>query len=528
MAPAPADTTTATEDGSIELVEVYPNPLRSQDRGEYVALRIAGSRNLSGLTLSDGEATVRLSPVVASGRVILAVGRGEPPNGSAGRVLGVTGRLALANSGEILTLRRDGTVIDQVRYGTAPAGERYVRGQSGWSWKPLGATDFPAITIQDVPVEAFVLPDHASVPTRVLGNATERVLLGGYTFASERVTDTLCRVRRDGVTVRVLVDADPVGGMTKTSRDRLDVLVACGVDVEVLGGSSARYAVHHAKYAVVDDRAIVLSENWKPSGTGGRSNRGWGVVVDSDRVADRLAAVFHNDTDWRDTPDWTAARSMDAASEDRTITAERYPTRFETSSMSADSVTVLVAPDNAEPELLRMIRKANETIAVQQVSIKADRFSLVAATIAAARRGVSVRILLSGAWYVREENQAVIDRLDRLADREGLPLSARLVDPGGAFDRSHVKGVIVDVDTVFVGSINWNPHSLRENREIGVILEGDTVGEYYLRVFEHDWRHSGDGLVADVSIPPGFAVVVAAVVLGVSIVFARRLRFDAG
>lgn len=526
--PVAIPTATASSDatgGTIELLEVYPNPLASGDRGEYVTIRVRGTQNLSGVTLSDGEDTVTLPPTVATGRLRLAVGRGMPPNGTTGQLLAVAGRLALANSGETLTLRRDGTVIDRVRYETAPAGDRFVRGADGWTWEPLGGTQFPPYTVRNATVRTFVLPDNAAVPTRILSNATERLWLGGYTFSSKRITHTLCEAREAGTDVRVLVDGDPVGGLTGASRERLDALVACGIELEVLEGTTARYAFHHAKYAVVDDRALILSENWKPSGTGGRANRGWGVLVDSTPFADRLAAVFENDTAWRDTPNWTAVRPMTASSADRSITGERFPTRIEPASMRADGVTLLVAPDNAEAGLLDMIRDAEETIAIQQVGIENDRFSLLAATVAAARRGVSVRILLSGAWYAREDNRIVADRLTRLADREGLPLSVRLVEPGDAFERSHVKGVIVDSEAVFVGSVNWNPHSLRENREVGVIITDEAVGTYYQAVFDRDWDRGESGLLGELSPPPGFAVVVLAVVLGVSIVVVRRFRF---
>ncbi|MFC7136882.1 phospholipase D-like domain-containing protein [Halobaculum litoreum] len=84
--------------------------------------------------------------------------------------------------------------------------------------------------------------------------------------------------------------------------------------------------------------------------------------------------------------------------------------------------------------------------------------ALLAATRRAAKRGVRVRLLLSNAWYVAEENAALVDSLNRWADRAGVPFEARVADPGGAFGKVHAKGVVAD-DTAVVGSLNWNPTS---------------------------------------------------------------------
>ncbi|MFB6298293.1 MAG: phospholipase D-like domain-containing protein, partial [Salinirussus sp.] len=52
----------------------------------------------------------------------------------------------------------------------------------------------------------------------------------------------------------------------------------------------------------------------------------------------------------------------------------------------------------------------------------------------------------------------------------------------------HAKGVIVDGDRAVVGSLNWNNHSARENREVALVLQGEAAGRYFTRVFRADWR----------------------------------------
>jgi phosphatidylserine/phosphatidylglycerophosphate/cardiolipin synthase-like enzyme len=151
-----------------------------------------------------------------------------------------------------------------------------------------------------------------------------------------------------------------------------------------------------------------------------------------------------------------------------------------------------------------------------QVSVKRDH-PFTRAAFDAARRGVEVRFLLSGAWYVHEENEVTAAWLNRRAKRENLPLEARVADPGGRFEKVHAKGVVAD-DTVLVGSLNWNRHASRENREVVVALDGAAAADYYRESFAADWR-GGQG--------PGGLVWVAAVAAVAGAVLAwRRVRFE--
>jgi phosphatidylserine/phosphatidylglycerophosphate/cardiolipin synthase-like enzyme len=81
---------------------------------------------------------------------------------------------------------------------------------------------------------------------------------------------------------------------------------------------------------------------------------------------------------------------------------------------------------------------------------------------------------------------------------------------------------VVADDTVLVGSLNWNRHSSRENREVVVALESETVARYYRKVFEADWR-GGRGWGGGAGWLLGIAGV--AVVAGGMIAW-RRVRFE--
>ncbi|QIB73658.1 phosphatidylserine synthase [Halogeometricum borinquense] len=466
---------------SPQILAIYPNPLTAGDTGEFVVVRVDG---VSNLTLSDGEQSFSIPP--RSGVVVLS----SDPNTtrSLTPVPVVSAALSLSNAGERLVLRRNGTTVHEIRYEDAPAGERW--NASTGRWTPLGLDLREPVATGPADATAFVLPDASTIAVETLRSADERLFLAGYTLSSARVADALVAAHHRGVRVRVLVEGGPVGGVSRRQAETLDRLVRAGVPVAVVAGPGAKFSFHHAKYAVVDDRALVLTENWKPAGTGGRDSRGWGVRVESMRAAEELATVFERDSTGRGIVSWKSYRRGRAFVTDPPPNAT-YPTTIPPESVHATDVRVLTTPGNAGKAVIRRLDEADTQIAVVNPRLDPDgRF--FAALVRAARRGVTVRILLSNAWYDADENERVVTRTQALRD-SGVPIEARIAEPRGRFGKVHAKGAVVDGESVLVGSLNWNDHAATENREVVLELDGPEPASYYQRAFDSDWQSAGGG-----------------------------------
>jgi len=510
-----ADSTAAT------LVSAYPNPVADGDPGEFVVVRFDDPTNTTGWTLTDGKTTARLPNRTLEGTVALSASPAAAERHTDHPVANLTGRLLLADGGDELELRRDGARVDAARYRDAPAAE--VRDFEAGTWRPLGATNLPPTTTDGGEATAFVLPDAADVTAETLRTAEDRLLLAGYTLTSERVVEALLAAREDGAEVRVLLDGAPVGGVDERQARLLDRLAAAGVEVRLLAGPHARYRHHHPKYAVVDDRALVLTENFKPAGTGGMSSRGWGVVLSDAAAADALARVHAADRSWRAATPWSRYREGRSFADADPALGD-FETRHPPTPVNYDAATVLVAPDNAADALVAELDAADERILVQQVEIGSRDDRLLRAALRAADRGVTVRIHLSDAWYVADDNAALAAWLNRRAEVEGWDLEARVddTDRGGRYEKIHTKGVVVD-ETVVLGSLNWANSAGEANREVLVALEGVAVADYYAEAFESDWSAGGGGDESR-AIPTGLLGGVA-VAVSVALLAVRKVSF---
>ncbi len=302
--------------------------------------------------------------------------------------------------------------------------------------------------------------------------------------------------------------------MTHHQKTTLDYLATCNTTITLIGGDFARYNFHHPKYAIIDDTAIILTENWKPSGTGGQSSRGWGITLPDPTITTSLAQLFFNDSTGYDTQTWPETRAQR-----QFVPTEpppgNLPVTFHPQTHPISTAELLIAPDNAEHPITTKLEHAQHSILIQQVSISNTQQPFMNATLSAAQRGVDVTILLSNAWYVRDHNTAFTHWLSTYADTHDLPLSIAVAPTQPAFEKIHTKGIIIDDTTVILGSINWNNHSVRQNREIAVAIESPEIAAHYTAIFFADWRGT------QWSLPTGFLLVTLSTIAGAGLL-ARR------
>lgn len=516
------------------IVDIYPNPPMYNNRGEFVTIAFPPDSRLESYSLRDehrsydlgrmdtnaaNASAERLVDTLADteDRIITFSSDVDALARLTDRTLAPLDTVRPAADGDRIRLFRNGTKVDELAYERAPEGQVLTRGTG--QWDPLGSTDRPVITAGDSTAEVFALPDEPDRATAFLAEADRRILLAGYTLSSQRVVDALIDARARGVTVEVLVDGQPVGGFTDDGVAALDTLSRAGIDVHVQTGKHSRYNFHHAKYAVVDDEALVTTENWKPAGTGGQSSRGWAAITDAEPIVDGLVETFRADVDWVDTISW--------ADHDPTVVTDEpangsFDGEFDAETVDVERMELLVAPDTVEAELIERIHDAEESIVVKQVQIGDQQFPLLQALIEAAERGVDVRILLASVWYVEDENRQLKQWLDEQARRGDLPLSTRLADGGQAFEKIHAKGLVIDGEQTVVGSVNWNNHSVRTNREVALVFESEAVGAYFEAVFDADWERDGD---EDSELPVGLGLAVLAGVI-ILILAATQITFE--
>jgi cardiolipin synthase A/B len=405
----------------------------------------------------------------------------------------------------------------------APDTDTAADWKQGSEWMDLrvlrpGQTWFGLPTFRVADLTVYASPDATyAVLTGLIDRARRSIDITMYDFYLVSVAEKLAEAVQRGVAVRVLIEADSAQRIANQERYVARVVAAAGGQVRWIlddpgRGYPGRYVYNHAKYVLVDgELTLVQSENLSASGTPAdptAGNRGWGALARNPALTAYMAQVFE--------ADWSPAHGDVVAFEEGTpfggpdadfvpnteVPAGTYRHPFGPLVVQEPvTVTPVLAPDHSLLQtqgVIGLMRSARESLLIEQQYIHlwwgplignmADNPDLyLAEAIAAARRGVRVRILLSDAYLNPndpKDNTKTVRYLNQLARQENLDLQARIFRSDvAALEKIHNKGIIVDSQRAFVSSINWSQNSPMNNREVGLILEHPDVGAYYTRIF---------------------------------------------
>ena len=140
--------------------------------------------------------------------------------------------------------------------------------------------------------------------------------------------------------------------------------------------------------------------------------------------------------------------------------------------------SLIVLPDDTSQPFLDAIRNAKKSIRVKMFLFSDP--DLVNAVIGAKKRGLHVRVMLNPARRSGESENTDTHKKLKAAGVE-------VIDSNPDFDVTHEKSMVVDDETAFVQSLNWDLKNLTETRDYAIVTtHPDEVNEV-IQCFEHDW-----------------------------------------
>src|SRR5580658_2940348 len=124
------------------------------------------------------------------------------------------------------------------------------------------------------------------------------------------------------------------------------------------------------------------------------------------------------------------------------------------------SRSLIVLPDDSSKPLIDAINGAKSSLRIKMF-VFSDQ-SLLDAAIAAKRRGVDVRVMLNPERRDGEKENTEVRKKLKAA-------SVMVRDSNPFFDVTHEKSMVVDGETAYIQSLNWEPRNLTETRDYAVV-----------------------------------------------------------
>lgn len=338
------------------------------------------------------------------------------------------------------------------------------------------------------------LPATAGEWLDLIGAARSTLDLEEY-YLSERPGEALSPVLQAigaaaarGVRVRLLLDAR----MHRTYPLPADSLAKIhNVSVRVVDYQRLAGGIQHSKFMVADRaEAFIGSQNldWRSLS----HVHELGLRTSLAPVAASLEDIFETD--------WNASDTTRAASPPIDRARVTWPVRFDLGGETGE-LWLGASPRATTPAsipwdrdlLVQRLNEARREIVVQTLDYGVAGFgsrdsTLHQALIAAARRGVKVRLLVSD-WELGNPGEADLKALAAISNVE-VRIS-RVPDWSGGyipFARvEHCKYAVADSSWLWLGTSNWQPSYFLTTRNVGLTVHHAALARAARHVFEQDW-----------------------------------------
>jgi cardiolipin synthase len=144
------------------------------------------------------------------------------------------------------------------------------------------------------------------------------------------------------------------------------------------------------------------------------------------------------------------------------------------------SHTLIVLPDYTAKPIVDAIAGAKKALNIRMFLFTDT--TLIDAVLAAHKRGVKVRVMLNPA---RRSGESENEEARKLLTDAGIAVH----DSNPAFALTHQKSMVVDNETGFVESLNWEPKDLTKTRDYAIVTTHDHEVAEMVACFDADWEH---------------------------------------
>jgi phosphatidylserine/phosphatidylglycerophosphate/cardiolipin synthase-like enzyme len=278
-------------------------------------------------------------------------------------------------------------------------------------------------------VKLIIQPDDGLAPLlKAVRGAKKSIDIVIFRFDRPELEKALETAVARGVVVRALIAHTNRGGEKSLRKLELKLL-ASGVTVARTADDLPRY---HGKMMIVDDALYVFGFNYTKLDI--EKSRSFGVMTTDRRLVKEASTLFEADR----------ARQPFMPSEDRLV----------------------VSPESSREILTTFVKRARKQLLIYDEKVTDNL--IIKALQQRARAGVEIRIL---------------GKMEKSID--GIAVR-RLADL-----RLHVRAMIRDGTSGFIGSQSLRRLELDGRREVGVIINDSRVLRRMMDVFEEDWKLAG-------------------------------------
>ncbi len=312
--------------------------------------------------------------------------------------------------------------------------------------------------------------------------------------ALEQVIQTIEKQAKNGVKVRIIAESKMSKTYPKTIK-RLDSLP--NITVRILKAFDENHGINHSKYFIIDqERVFIGSQNfdWRAL----EHIHELGFNIRSKAFATTITELFELD--------WIQAESNELIKTIKVGKKTNYPVDigeetvqfYPTASPYHNMPYEFYADEMA---IVEAINTAENSVNIQLLSYSPSTYDDYYGTLdntlrAAALRGVKVNLLVSD-WCQKDHEIPYLKSLQLLPNidvkHSTIPEFSKYYIPFARVE--HCKIMTVDDTVSWLGTSNWKKDYFYNSRNLGVIVNSQTITQKLSDIFFKSWNSNYTSLV---------------------------------
>lgn len=374
-----------------------------------------------------------------------------------------------------------------------------------------GPADTTLQIVESVPVNTIYgepgVPRTQQVWLDMIRGAKQSIDIAAFYISNKQgealapVIKALSDRARAGVKVRILLDQT----FYRESRSSIRPLQGISdLKIRILPVDSLTGGVLHAKYFIVDGREVFVgSQNWDWRALS--QIHEIGARINNRRFARTFEGVFNFDWYLAGHPNLPRAQRLAVKSPDFTPVTKGNPVILHDAHDSVAIAFPSFSPpplvprwvDSEQPELVRLIQSARQTLRIQVMTLTALIYygpkgywkEIDNALRDDAARGVKIKIIVAD-WALKESMQKYLKSLAVLPNIT-VKFSSLPPAPSGFIPYArveHCKYAVADNDRAYIGTGNWEWSYFNNTVDASVFFSGKGPASTLVNIFDRDWN----------------------------------------
>lgn len=298
------------------------------------------------------------------------------------------------------------------------------------------------LLIQTVFADQLIIePDMGRAPIiDALNKSKYTINLVMYGMTDDELLDAFIKQKLRGKTLKIILEQAPY----KAQDENKKAQNLLNENKVAWHGGIKPFRLIHEKTLLLDaNKAMVMTFNFTKSTF--KRDRNFALIIDDKKTVTALNNLFS--ADWNQTP------------------------------VIIDQTNLIISPDNSRYKTVQLIDSAKADIKIYAPTL--SDYKLLGELAKTARRGVNIKILTSA--NLREKQKEFLTRAGIT-----IAISKKYF--------IHAKVIIIDNKLAMLGSLNFTKPSFDANREVSVISDDHDVLRQLVKIFEADWRETGNVL----------------------------------